>query len=207
METLIFTKGLLVGFFLCAPLGPIGLLCMRRTLIEGRLVGMASLLGASTVDAIYCFVAGLGITFISNFLKHEEILFRITGGLIFVFIGMAVFLSRPSERAPETPGSGILRAYASIFVIMLANPIPVLIFTAVFTALGVSGWRGAYANTAVLAAGVFVGAGLWAPILTSVVSFFRTRFTSDKLHLANKISGALIFTFGILVGLTTVIRQ
>ena len=105
METLVFIKGLIIGFVICAPMGPIGLFCIRKTLLDGRLAGFSAVLGASTVDALYCAIAGLGISFISNFLTNEKTLIRLAGGLILIIVGIKFFFTKPADKTPETKGA------------------------------------------------------------------------------------------------------
>lgn len=200
-----FIKGFLVGFFLCAPMGPIGLFCIRKSLMEGRMAGLAAFLGASTVDGLFCGIAGLGTAYIVDFLRQEQIFVKLGGGLILVLLGLRLFLARPKEKAFKVRGRGVLGAFASTFFLMLANPLPILIFTATFTALGLHGWKGAYVSTAALVAGVLTGSALWAPILVTVVSLFRPQFTPRLLLLANRAIGAIIFGFGMVVWLTTLL--
>ena len=196
---LFFIKGLIVGFVICAPGGPIGMLCVRRALVDGRLAGMAAVLGASMVDAVYCAIAGLGVGYLSNFLTNEHLLLRIVGGLILILVGLWIFFAAPSKKTLETKGHGLFPSFMSSFFLMLANPMPILVFTATFTALGVHGWKDAYAPTSALVAGVFLGSALWAPILATTVAFFRPQLSPRQLRLANRIAGTVIMGFGIAV--------
>jgi threonine/homoserine/homoserine lactone efflux protein len=193
---LFFIRGLIVGFVICAPGGPVGLLCVRRALMDGRLAGMAAVLGASTVDAVYCAIAGLGMSYLSNFLTNEHLYLRIAGGLILILVGLRIFFAPPSEKTPETKGHGLFPSFISSFFLMLANPMPILVFTATLTALGVHGWKDAYLATSALVAGVFVGSALWAPILAATVAYFKPQISPHQLRLANRIAGAVIMGFG-----------
>lgn len=206
MEKAIFIKGVIVGLAMCAPVGPIGLLCIRRTLLNGRMAGLVSLLGASTADGLYCAFAGLGITFISTFLHHEELKIRLIGGLILVIVGLKFFFSRPAETTPETRNGGLLTSFSSTFLLMLTNPMPIIIFSAAFTALGAQGWRGDYASTAVLVIGVFCGSALWAPILVSLVGFFHSPRHSGQMKLINRVSGVIMMALGIVLCLMTIAK-
>jgi len=203
LETIVFIKGLIIGFIICAPMGPIGLFCVRKTLIDGRLAGFASVLGASTVDALYCAIAGLGISFISNFLTNEKTLIRLAGGLILIIVGIKFFFTKPTEKPPETRENGILSSFFSAALLMLTNPLAIIVFSAAFTALGVHGWKWDYSLSAALVLGVFAGSALWAPILATVLSLFRFQFNGSQLILMNRAAGAIIFGFGLAVCLTT----
>ena len=203
METLVFIKGLIIGFVICAPMGPIGLFCIRKTLLDGRLAGFAAVLGASTVDALYCAIAGLGISFISNFLTNEKTLIRLAGGLILIIVGIKFFFTKPADKPPETKGTGRFGSFFSAALLMLTNPLAIIVFSAAFTALGVHGWKWNYSLTAALVLGVFAGSALWAPILITLLSLFRFQFNGSQLILINRVAGAILFGFGLAVCLTT----
>jgi threonine/homoserine/homoserine lactone efflux protein len=205
MHMRLFVEGFLVGLVLCAPVGPVGLLCVRKTLAEGRAAGLAAVLGAATADGLYCSVAGLGIGFVATFLKHEEFWLELFGGAILILIGTRIYLSLPSEEKPSEEGRGLLRTYTSTFLLMLANPMPILVFTAAFTALGVRGWTEDGMSTAKLVAGVFSGSAIWSPILVLAVGRFHPEFRPVPFHLVNKITGTIILGLGVaLVTLTVV---
>ncbi len=194
---------MVIGFIICAPMGPIGLFCIRKTLIDGRLAGFISVLGASSVDALYCAIASLGITFIYNFLTNEKILIRLAGGLILIIVGIKFFFTRVMEKPPETHGNGILSSFIAAALLMFTNPLAIIVFSAAFTALDIHGWQGSYSITTALVLGVFSGSALWAPILVTVLSLFRFQFNGSQIILVNRIAGAILFGFGIAVGLVT----
>src|SRR5215212_10237986 len=111
MDTSLLLKGLLIGFSIAAPVGPIGVLVIRRTLAEGRIVGLASGLGAATADALYGCIAGFGLTFISGLLISNQLWVRLIGGLFLCYLGVRAFLSAPAERAADAAGSSLLSSY------------------------------------------------------------------------------------------------
>jgi threonine/homoserine/homoserine lactone efflux protein len=201
MEWWVFFKGLAAGFVVCAPIGPVGLLCLRRSLVDGPLAGFVSLLGASTADALYCVIAGLGVAYIGNFLMNEQTLISLLGGIVLVALGFKIFFSHPEPRGNDVSAKGLLDAYASSFLLMLANPFLIVVFTALFTALGVHGSRGNYFSMAMAMAGVLTGSVLWAPILVVAVRLFRPYVGPEKVLFLNKISGAIIAAFGVAVGI------
>jgi len=197
MEYTYFFKGLLAGFIICVPFGPIGLLCVMRTLTDGKLAGIAAVLGTSVMDAVYCAIAGLGISYISNFLSHERTALRVAGGAILVAVGIKIYFTHPAQKGPEAKGHGLVAAFGSSFLLMSTNPMAILVFTATFSALGIGGLEDAYNATAILVAGVFVGSALWAPILVAGVSFFNPQLTLSQLRLASRTAGVILFGFGI----------
>jgi threonine/homoserine/homoserine lactone efflux protein len=197
MESTFFIKGLIAGFIICVPFGPIGLLCVMRTLTDGKVAGIASVLGASVIDAIYCAIAGLGVSYISNFLNNERTVLRLAGGVILIVLGIKIFFTHPAEKTPEAKGHGLIASFGSSFFLMLTNPLAILVFTATFSALGIGGWQTAHISTGMLVAGVFVGSALWAPILVAGVSLFNPQLTLHQLRLANRIAGVILCGFGI----------
>jgi len=199
LELTFFIKGLILGFIICVPFGPIGLLCVQRTLTDGKVAGVASVLGASVVDAIYCAIAGLGVTYISNFLNSERTVLRLGGGVILIAMGIKIFFTRPAEKTPEATGHGLLASFGSSFFLMLTNPLAILVFTATFSALGIGGWQDAHLSSGILVIGVFAGSALWAPIFVAGVNLFSPHLTLDQLQLANRIAGIILFGFGVVV--------
>ena len=197
MELAFFIKGLILGFIICVPFGPIGLLCVRRTLMDGKVAGVAAVLGASVVDAIYCAIAGLGVSYISNFLTNERTVLRLAGGLILIAMGIKIFLTHPTEKTPDATGHGFVASFGSSFFLMLTNPLAILVFTATFSALGIGGWQDAYTSTGMLVIGVFAGSSLWGPIFVAGVHLFSPRLTPSQLRLANRTAGVILFGFGV----------
>ncbi|MFO7970932.1 MAG: LysE family transporter [Desulfobacterales bacterium] len=203
METGPFIKGFLVGFFLCAPLGPIGVLAFKRTLTEGRLAGFFSLLGASTADGIYCALAGLGVHAIPAFLINEKTLFQLFVGVILFMVGIRVWLSRPPSIKRKNKGS--FEAFVGMFLLVLANPLPVLIFATLFTALGINGWGADSLLTSCVVAGVFLGSAAWSPILAAGIPFFRFEAAGKDLLYLNRLSGKVIIIFAIIFAFTSIL--
>ena len=199
MELTFFIKGLVLGFIICVPFGPIGLLCVRRTLMDGKVAGIACVLGASVVDALYCAIAGLGVSYISNFLSDERAVLRLAGGLILIAMGVKIFFTHPAEKTPEASGHGLVASFGSSFFLMLTNPLAILVFTATLSALGIGGWQDAYISTGMLVIGVFLGSALWAPIFVAGVNLFSPRLTLSQLRLANEVAGIILVLFGVLV--------
>ena len=196
MEFDYFAKGIVIGFSLAVPVGPIGLLLIRRTLTRGRASGLVSGFGAATADAIYGSVAGFGITLLSNFLLENSYVLRVVGGAFLCYLGIKIFSSKPSEKTLSGEGKSLFSDYLSTLVLTLTNPATILAFAAVFAASGVAHTHGHYWFTIFLVTGVFVGSSLWWLVLSSIVSVFHGRFESAGLTIINRLSGALIAFFG-----------
>ena len=197
MEITFLLRGLIIGFSIAAPVGPIGVLCIRRTLAEGRAAGLVSGLGAASADAIYGGVAGFGLAFISNFLVSQQVWLRLIGGAFLCFLGLKTLLAKPAEQAAPGKGKGLLGAYASTFLLTLTNPMTIISFAAIFAGLGLAGASGNYGSAGVLVLGVFIGSALWWLMLSSGVGIFRARFNAHILRWVNRISGLIIIGFGL----------
>lgn len=197
MDLSLFFRGLLIGLSIAAPVGPIGVLCIRRTLAEGRVAGFVSGLGAATADMLFGCVAGFGLTFISGVLIAQHFWFQLIGGLFLCYLGVKTLLSRPAEVAATVQqGKGLLGAYASTLFLTATNPLTIFAFAAIYAGLGAA--VGDYGAALTLVAGVFTGSALWWLLLSGGVSLFRAKFNARSLLWVNRISGVVIVGFGIL---------
>jgi threonine/homoserine/homoserine lactone efflux protein len=197
MDVTFVLRGLVIGFSIAAPVGPIGVLCIRRTLIECRTSGFISGLGAATADAAYGCIAGLGLTFFSNILITHQTWVRFIGGLFLCYLGVKTFLAKqPVERVASYKGSDLIGAFTSTFFLTLTNPMTILSFSAIFAGLGLASTNGSYGSAAALVFGVFIGSSMWWLILCCSVGVLRERFDPRGLQWVNIISGAIITSFG-----------
>ena len=201
-----FLRGVLLGLAIAAPVGPIGVLCIRRTLAQGLLAGLVSGLGAATADAFYGFVAAFGLTFISSFLIDQQSWIRLIGGLFLCYLGIRTFLAPVAEEAATSAGNGLIAAYSSTLFLTLTNPLTILSFAAVFAGLGVGAAAGDYGAAVATVLGVFSGSALWWLALSTGVSLFRSRFTPRAMRWVNRISGVVILGFGV-AALLSLLRQ
>jgi threonine/homoserine/homoserine lactone efflux protein len=205
MNIILFLKGVAVGLSMAVPVGPIGILCIRRTLLEGRLSGFVSALGLATADVIFGCIAGFGLTLVSDFLISQQFWLRLIGGIFLCIIGLRVLLTKFVEREAPTRGKGLVGAYTSMFFLTLTYPMTVLIFLGIFAGLGIGDAKGNYAAIAALVLGVFVGSILWWAILSSFIGALRNRFRTQNWQWVNKISGILITGFGVAVLLSLIL--
>jgi threonine/homoserine/homoserine lactone efflux protein len=197
MTASLFSKGLIIGFSIAAPVGPIGILCIKQTLGRGRLAGLVSGLGAATADGLYGCVAGFGLTFIANLLIEQQTWFRLLGGLFLCYLGVKTVLSRPLENENLPRKFGMLANYGITFLLTLTNPLTILSFAAIFAGLGLSNQRTDYASAAMLVAGVFSGSALWWLLLSTGIGFLHKKMNLRNLQWINRFSGILIFGFGL----------
>lgn len=194
MDTLL--RGFLIGFSIAAPVGPIGVLCIQRTLAQGRRYGFVSGLGAATADAAYGSIAGFGLAFLSGFLVQQQAWLRLGGGLFLLYLGVRTFLRRPAGREAHAQDQGLLRAFLSTLFLTLTNPMTILSFAAIFAGLGVGSRTRDYQGAGVLVLGVFLGSAGWWLILSGLASLLRGRMNAQALTWVNRVSGVVIAAFG-----------
>lgn len=192
-------KGLVLGFSIAAPVGPIGVLCFRRALEQGFWPAAAGGLGTAAADAAYAAVAAFGITAISTLLLDFQRALAIVGGAALLWLGLRAFRTRPADRAAAAGGRGLAPMFAATFLLTLANPSTILSFAAVFAGLGLVGAMNGGTAAGVLTLGVFAGSMLWWVLLAGTVSALRARVPRSALLWANRSSGLLLGAFGIYV--------
>ena len=198
MEYTLLLKGIVIGFALALPIGPIGILCIRKTATEGHLSGMIVGFGAATADAVYGFIAAFGLTVISDALVTRQMWFRLIGGAFLCYLGVKTFLAKPAENAQGTNGKGFLGSYVSTFFLTLTNPLSIIAFLGVFAGFGLRNTDLSLGSAATLIAGVFLGSSLWFFLLSYGITLFRDKINATGLGLVNRISGLLIILFGII---------
>jgi threonine/homoserine/homoserine lactone efflux protein len=187
MEWGLFIKGFVIGFSIAAPVGPIGILCIQRTLSGGNVQGLVTGLGAATADALYGFIAAFGLTFISNFLVDQSFWFRIIGGFFLCYLATVPSWSTTVGRGKIT----------SVILLTLTNPMTILFFAGIFAGLGIVSESIHYASAGLMVIGVFTGSGAWWLLLSGATGIFRNKISEGKLAIVNKISGCIIGVFGI----------
>ncbi|QTA86220.1 LysE family translocator [Desulfonema magnum] len=197
MEISLFFKGFIIGISIAAPVGPIGLLCIQRTLARGNVCGLVSGLGAASADAVYSFIAAFGLTFISNFLIEQSVWFGLVGGAFLCWLGIRAFLTKPAEQIISEYDNNHVGVYGTTFFLTLTNPMTILSFASIFAGLGMVNTDTHYASAGLMVIGVFMGSGLWWFILSRFTSMFRKKLTSEKLVWVNRISGIIIIIFGL----------
>jgi threonine/homoserine/homoserine lactone efflux protein len=195
LETAGFWPGLILGFSIAAPVGPIGVLCIRRTLAEGRLAGLLTGLGAATADAVYGSIAAFGLTAATSFLLGQGHWLRPAGALFLGYLGFRTLLSRPVTEAPPSSSSGALQAYLTSLGLTLTNPMTILSFGAAYAGLGLGTRSANPLSAASMVAGVFLGSIVWWVSLTTAVGWLRTRLGWKSMLWINRGSGAVLLVF------------
>ncbi len=195
MNIVLLLKGIIIGIAISAPVGPIGVLCIKRTFHSGRRSGLATGLGATTADGIYGAIAAYGLSYISGFLVSQEFWFRLAGGVILLFLAVKTFFSRSIKEIKAPTAHSLASDYVSTFFLTLTNPITIVAFLAIFAASGLGHEAHKFAAPTTMVLGVILGSFMWWISLSSGISILKKHFQMNSLHLINKISGTLLFIF------------
>lgn len=198
MDASLFLRGLVIGFSIAAPVGPIGVLCIRRTLAYGRAAGLVSGLGAASADSVYGAIAAFGLSLIAGFLIGFQDLLKVVGGLYLLYLGYRTLVSIPQEVDSELKKVSLLSSYLSTFFLTLTNPVTIIAFAAVFTGLGLVGESRDLLSASLIVVGVFLGSALWWFILSVGVGILGSKMRPDLLLWVNRVSGVVIVLFGLL---------
>ena len=193
---MMFLKGLAFGFILAATVGPMWVLCFRRTVAWGALAGFASGMGIAVADGLYGAVAAFGLTAISGFLLGYSFWIGLAGGAFLVYLGVKTLRARPVEARAESSEKSLLAAFLSTLGLTLANPPTILAFAAIFAGLGLAS-SADYGAAALIVLGVFLGSAAWWVILAASAAKLRGRLRPQHARAINAVSGASILGFAV----------
>ncbi|OAI43170.1 lysine transporter LysE [Verrucomicrobia bacterium SCGC AG-212-E04] len=193
----LFLKSLVIGVSIAAPVGPIGVLCIRRSIQSGPLLGLVSGMGAAVADALYGCIAAFGLTSVSSALVQHQTSLRLVGGAFLCYLGLRTFFAKLQEVREPTPVSGYWQAFASTLVLTIANPMTIISFAGVFAALGLSAQAASYLDSALVVLGVFLGSAAWWLFLGFAAGSMRDRVGQKAMSLINRLSGVVIIAFGV----------
>ena len=190
---------MVAGLALAAPGGPVGLLCIRRTLSRGMLSGFLSGMGAAVADAIYASVAAFGVTVISSTLARYSNVLEIVGGLLLCVLGIHAIVSHRAVKEHEITAQNMVQTFFSTLVLTLTNPATIIGYAALFSALGLIDEEGSRQGAIVLVVGVFAGSALWWLLLSTVMHHIRHFISECGLRWINLVSGSFLTLFGVVV--------
>ncbi|PKP22292.1 MAG: lysine transporter LysE [Bacteroidetes bacterium HGW-Bacteroidetes-21] len=200
MNFQILINGIIIGMSASIPLGPIGILCIQKTINKGHFAGMVAGAGAAFADTFYAVIAGFGVTFITNFIEEQQIYIKIIGGIILLILGYRIFSTNPAIQIRKNRNNNnFLTDFFAIFILTLSNPMTIFFFGAAFAGFGIVREQSNWAELLQLIGGVFLGAAAWWFILTTFVNIFRKKFRLKRLWWINKIAGSLVILFGVFV--------
>ncbi|RAP77990.1 LysE family translocator [Paenibacillus montanisoli] len=189
-------KGIIIGLSIAAPVGPIGILCMKRTINQGRLYGLMAGLGAATADGIYGLIAAFGFDAIASGLMAQQLWIRLIGGLFLCYLGYQSFRSGAADAGAEPRLSrNAAAAYATTFLLTLTNPMTILSFLGIFAGLNVM--QASAADSITLVIGVFAGSMLWWLFLSVVIGAIRQTLNARAMRWINRLSAVILLAFGL----------
>jgi threonine/homoserine/homoserine lactone efflux protein len=197
---MLLLKGFIIGFAVAAPIGPVGLLCIRRSIADGRLAGFVTGLGAAIADAFMALVAAFGVTTILSFVDGHRQGFQLVGGLLLLLMGIgAMRAAPPSSTRSQTPihAPSLIKAFLSTIALTLANPVTIASLLAIFAAFGVSLHTQGLFQPSWLVFGVFLGSTAWWIILSWFAEWFGRKLNTHLLKTINVGTGVLLILIGV----------
>lgn len=198
MDFVIFFKGVMIGFLAAVPIGPVNILCIQRTLNDGRIVGLVSGLGAATIDALYGGIAWLGLHMISHILSGYRLWIHLFSGIFLCCLGTLIMFTKSGEHAsPDRHVTSYMAAYTSTLFLTLANPLTIFSYGLLTAVFGGEHLHHGIGSASLLVPGVFTGSTVWWVILSSIVGTIRSRMHASGLKYVNRISGVIVAGFGL----------
>ena len=191
-----FFEGLIIGFAVPIPIGPVGVLCIRRTISSGKMHGLLTGLSAAISDMTYSIVAAFGITFVSGFIAGHQPELRCIGGIILLVFGYRTFLPHPEQSAAVKQILSPTLTFFSTFLVTYSNPMAVLAYAAAFAWIGAGNLVHHRTDAVFLVAGVFLGSFTWFSLLTILSSALKHRIPAAGFPVVNKIAGSILMLFG-----------
>ena len=198
MDLKLLLSGFVIGFSIAAPVGPIGILCIRRTLDQGRVSGLISGLGAALADAVYGGIAGFGLTIITGFLIDQQMWLRIIGGGFLLYLGIKIFYSKRVAEVFVDGNHNLWADFISTFSLTITNPMTILSFVAIFAGLGLGSVGDDYLSVSLFIFGVFAGSMSWWSAVSGIAGWYKGKLDLTGLLWVNRVSGGIIFGFGLL---------
>jgi threonine/homoserine/homoserine lactone efflux protein len=196
----IIFKGIIIGLFISVPMGPIGMLCVQRTIHRGRKHGIATGLGATASDLVYTIIALFFIGFVVDFLEAHKFIIQLSGSFVVVGFGIFIFRSNPSTQPKpnQTTTTNIWTDFITSFILTLSNPLILFILLALFARFSFLAENTGIAENTTGLISILAGAYIWWNILTLLVGKFRYMFTISGLKLLNQILGSIIISIGLI---------
>jgi threonine/homoserine/homoserine lactone efflux protein len=199
---LLILSGVVMGLIAAVPIGPVNLICIRRSFAYGPVNGFVSGLGAALGDGVFAAVTGFGLTWVAQLIEGYAPVIELIGGAMLVYFGFRSFIAPPMAKMDDggDGATNLMRAIASTFALTVTNPATLLAFTAMFASLGgLAGGAGSYVDAGFVVAGVVGGSAGWWLALTTVIGLFHARIDEKAMRIINKVSGVLVAVFGLVV--------
>jgi threonine/homoserine/homoserine lactone efflux protein len=198
-------QGMIIGFALAVPIGPIGILCIKRTLTSGTRGGLVVGLSGATADILYALVAAFGIRLLMEFIDTQQLWMRLIGGLILLGAGFHLLRSRPDAQTTPKWESTETLAFFSTLALALTNPLTLFAFSAAFSAIGIQSLIADTSQVVRLIGGVSLGSFCWFALLTGLSRLFRHPLAAKGVYMINRVAGVLLMLFGV-IGIVMALR-
>lgn len=204
MDALFIIKGIIIGLSVSAPVGPVAILCMQKTINKGVASGFAAGVGAAAADIVYAVIAGFSLTFISDFLIDNQLYIRIIGGVFLTILGFKIFMTNPAKQVwkQRHAKNAFFADFITSFAVTVSNPITILAFGAIFAGFNMVDKNSDFSHILVLIVAVFTGALIWWLTVVGIVSLFKKRIRLRNLLWINKITGIAIILFAVFVAVS-----
>lgn len=191
MDLNLLWKGVVTGLAVSIPLGPLGILCIQRTVNKNWKSGIFSGIGIAMADTVYAFVAGFSLSIIVDFIRTYELYFKLVGFFVLLLLGIYIFRSNPTKQIQDykLKGSSHMQDFLTTFLVTLSNPLSVFVFIAIFTGYSIVLQFSQPLEALLMIGGIFMGGSLWWFIITGFANLFRHKFTINTLYWANRIIG------------------
>jgi threonine/homoserine/homoserine lactone efflux protein len=198
MISSLFGTGIIIGFAIAAPVGPVGVLCAQRTITRGPVAGLVSGLGAAIADSIFGMIAAFGLSIVAEWIFEHQIWVRLVGGIFLLVLGVRILRKRPPHPAASAPvNDDAVKHFVSTFVLTITNPITILSLAGIFAAFGVVERIATLAQGWILVAGVLVGSSLWWLLIALVAGLFRRWISHEGMRYVSMTSAGIMLAFGI----------
>lgn len=194
---IMFIKAVLAGVAIAAPVGPVGVMCVQRTLHEGRMAGLIAGLGAACADAVFGIIAAFGVAAITDWMLTHRTWLELIGGVLLLVLAVRIYTKQPNGKNKRPEPRTHVTAFASTFALTITNPITILAFAAVFASLGLGMESLDVTGASILVGGVFLGSALWWVGIAASAGLLRNRINEDNMTWLNRGAGVLIGAFGL----------
>jgi threonine/homoserine/homoserine lactone efflux protein len=201
--------GIIMGLFVTIPLGPVGVMCIQRTINRGWKSGLVSGLGAAFADTIYAIIAGLGVGVVVNFIEREQVWIQLVGSVIIIIIAVRTFLANPAVefRNQRNKKNKPFEEFLSVFLVTISNPAVFFAFIAMYAGFNVFDKQTTNVfSFLIVILSVFIGAMSWWYLLSTIINKYRTRIRLKNIWWLNKIMGGVIFLCGVVFGILACIK-
>lgn len=201
MSLHLLIEGIIIGIAVSIPLGPLGVLCIQRTVNKTWKSGFISGLGVATSDTLYAIIAGFSLTIIIDFLRQYEAYFKILGTAMVILLGLYIFLSNPAKEIQKfrRKGNSYVQDYITAVLLTLTNPLAIFVFLAIFTSYSIVLRMSHPIDAILIVLGIYIGASSWWLSLTGIAYNFKHQLTISTLWWANKIIGMSFIIFALIL--------